>query len=37
MLIGAGSQLPPKIWGGSDAVQNVLRAHGVPDDIESEA
>jgi hypothetical protein len=37
MLIASGSQLPPKIWGGSDAVQDVLRAHGVPDEIESEA
>jgi ankyrin repeat protein len=37
MLISAGSQLPPKIWGGSAGVQDVLRAHGVPDEIESEA
>jgi ankyrin repeat protein len=37
MLIAAGAQLPPKIWGGSNAVQDMLRAHGVPDEIESEA
>src|SRR5207253_1692585 len=30
MLISHGAQLPPKIWGGSDGVQDVLRAHGVP-------
>ncbi|HEV8607157.1 MAG TPA: ankyrin repeat domain-containing protein [Tepidisphaeraceae bacterium] len=36
MLISAGAALPPKIWGGSDAVQDVLRAHGVPDEIESD-
>ena len=37
MLISHGAQLPPKIWGGSDGVQDVLRAHGVPDEIESDA
>lgn len=30
-LIEAGSPLPDRISGGSDAVQDVLRRHGVPD------
>lgn len=30
-LIAAGSKLPDKIDGGSDAVQEILRRHGVPD------
>jgi ankyrin repeat protein len=30
-LIAAGAKLPDRIWGGSDAVQDVLRRHGVPD------
>jgi ankyrin repeat protein len=37
MLISAGSALPPKIWGGSEAVQDILRLHHVPDEIESDA
>lgn len=30
-LITQGAALPGSIWGGSEAVQDVLRAHGVPD------
>jgi len=30
-LIARGAQLPDRIWGGSDAVQELLRRHGVPD------
>jgi hypothetical protein len=30
-LIERGSELPKSIWGGSEAVQEVLRRHGVPD------
>jgi ankyrin repeat protein len=30
-LIDRGSELPKSIWGGSEAVQEVLRRHGVPD------
>lgn len=30
-LIEQGSPLPQAIWGGSEAVQEVLRRHGVPD------
>lgn len=30
-LIERGSELPKSIWGGSEAVQEVLRRHGAPD------
>lgn len=30
-LIGKGAKLPTKIWGGSQAVQEMLRKHGVPE------
>ena len=30
-LIARGAELPRSIWGGSEAVQEVLRRHGVPD------
>jgi hypothetical protein len=30
-LIAQGSELPKSIWGGSEAVQEALRRHGVPD------
>lgn len=32
-LIAAGARLPAQIDGGSDAVQDVLRRHGVPDPV----
>jgi len=35
-LIGQGAKLPQSIWGGSEAVREVLRKHGVPDEQESE-
>lgn len=31
LLIAAGAKLPAMIWGGSDAVQEALRRHGIPD------
>lgn len=30
-LIAGGAKLPERIWGGSEAVQELLRRHGVPD------
>jgi hypothetical protein len=36
MLIKAGAPLPLKISGGSNAVQDVLRNHGVPDELEAD-
>jgi ankyrin repeat protein len=35
-LITHGAKLPESIWGGSDAVREALRRHGVPDQEESE-
>ena len=37
LLIERGATLPKSIWGGSDAVQDVLRQHGVPDPSSSPA
>ena len=34
-LISAGAKLPDKIMGGSEAVKDVLRRHGVPDEVEA--
>lgn len=31
LLIARGATLPASVWGGSEAVQKVLRRHGVPD------
>jgi len=36
-LIVAGAKLPDKIHGGSEPVKEILRRHGVPDEVESEA
>lgn len=34
-LLAAGATPPKDIWGGADAVQDVLRRHGVPEPAES--
>lgn len=36
-LISRGAKLPEFIWGGSEAVREVLRSYGVPDEKESAA
>jgi hypothetical protein len=37
MLIQAGAPLPARISGGSNAVQDILRNHNVPDELEADA